>query len=110
MFQANSNERRTMILEMLSIKRKTTAKTLAQKYNVSSDTIYRDIYILSEMYPIYTVKGIGGGIFVDSDWKYTKRRLNFEQVEFLNKVINSSKSSIKDIEIAKSIIKDFSPP
>lgn len=54
------------LLEMVLIllnKKTTTAKELADKFGVSTRTIYRDIDILSTAgIPVYTNKGSGGGI------------------------------------------------
>ena len=44
-------------------KETTTAKELADKFGVSTRTIYRDIDVLSTAgIPVYTNKGSGGGI------------------------------------------------
>jgi predicted DNA-binding transcriptional regulator YafY len=51
------------IVYILLDKKKVTAKALADQFEVSIRTIYRDIEILSEAgIPIYTNKGRGGGI------------------------------------------------
>ncbi len=51
------------IVYMLINKKHITAKELAEHFEVSQRTIYRDIDILSQSgIPIYTVKGKGGGI------------------------------------------------
>lgn len=51
------------IIYLLLDRRKMTAKELAERFEVSERTIYRDIDILSSAgIPVYTTKGKGGGI------------------------------------------------
>lgn len=53
------------IIYILLYKKRTTAKELAQRFEVSTRTIYRDIETLSNAgIPIYTNKGKEGGIFL----------------------------------------------
>lgn len=57
------NNRLFEIVYMLMQKKKTTAKELANRFEVSTRTIYRDIEILSRAnIPIYATKGKEGGI------------------------------------------------
>lgn len=49
--------------------KKTTALSLADRFKVSERTIYRDIDTLSLAgIPVYSVRGNGGGIFLDEDY------------------------------------------
>uniref|UniRef100_UPI003216800F helix-turn-helix transcriptional regulator n=1 Tax=Clostridium sp. UBA5119 TaxID=1946366 RepID=UPI003216800F len=51
------------IIYILLDKKTVTAKELAEKFEVSSRTIYRDIETLSSAgIPVYMSKGRGGGI------------------------------------------------
>lgn len=63
------------------LERKTiTAKELADKFEVSTRTIYRDIEILSSSkIPIYANKGKGGGINLLDDFVLDKSILSEEE-------------------------------
>ena len=53
----NTNDRRTEIMNILIIRRRTTARELAEEFGVTTRTIERDIQALSPGYPIYTKQG-----------------------------------------------------
>lgn len=59
----NTVHRRTEIINILIIRRHTTANELAQEFGVSIRTIQYDIQALTPVYPIYTKQGENGGIF-----------------------------------------------
>jgi predicted DNA-binding transcriptional regulator YafY len=63
-----------------------TAKSLAERFEVSQRTIYRDIDILSMSgIPVYTEKGKGGGISLLPDFVLNKSLLSEqEQIEILS--------------------------
>lgn len=56
------SERRTKILEFLVQKKQSTRCELATEFNVSTDTIDRDIVYLSGIAPVYTKQGNQGGV------------------------------------------------
>lgn len=65
------------IVYILLEKKLTTAKKLAEHFEVSQRTIYRDIEILSSAgIPIYTNKGKGGGISILPNFVLNKTALN----------------------------------
>lgn len=65
------------IVYLLLDKKKVTAKELAQKFEVSTRTIYRDIDLLSAAnIPIYCEKGKGGGIGLLDDFILDKSLLS----------------------------------
>ncbi|MBN2240171.1 MAG: YafY family transcriptional regulator [Dehalococcoidales bacterium] len=69
---------------LLINKGKTTAGDLAEKFDVSTRTIYRDIDILSTAgIPVYTTKGTGGGIFLMEDYSLNKAVLSNDERESL---------------------------
>lgn len=74
------------IVYILLNKKRVTAKELAQKFNVSQRTIYRDIDILSlSGVPVYTSKGRGGGIHILDEFVLDKSILSeAEQEEILS--------------------------
>ncbi|MCL1878596.1 MAG: HTH domain-containing protein, partial [Defluviitaleaceae bacterium] len=73
------------IVYILLNKESVTAKELAEKFNVSTRTIYRDVDNLSLAgIPVYTEKGKGGGIFLLPDFVLNKSILSErEQSEIL---------------------------
>lgn len=61
-----------------------TAKELAEKFEVSTRTIYRDIDVLSAAgIPIYTVKGNGGGIALLDEYIINKALISDQESESL---------------------------
>lgn len=70
------------ILYILLNQKTITAKELAEQFEVSVRTIYRDIDILSQSgIPIYTSKGKGGGIGILSNFVLNKSLLLKEEQE-----------------------------
>ena len=57
------------ILFDLLAKRKLTAAYLAEKYEISSRTVYRYIDLLSMSVPIYIKRGRNGGIYISDNYK-----------------------------------------
>lgn len=79
-----------------------TAKELAEIFEVSTRTIYRDIEILSQAkIPVYANKGKGGGISLLSDYVLDKSILSEEEqnqilfaLQSMEKISNSDEKSI----------------
>lgn len=72
------------ILYMLLDKKIVTAKRIAERLEVSTRTIYRDINILSSAgIQIYMNKGKGGGISLQPDFDMNKEMLTDEEKESL---------------------------
>ena len=76
--------RLTQIILILLNKKTVTAKELADKFQVSSRTIYRDIETLSSSgVPVYMNKGKGGGISLLEDFSINKTLLSESDKESL---------------------------
>ena len=74
------NNRLFEIIYILMQKKKVTAKELADKFEVSTRTIYRDIEILSGAnIPIYASKGKDGGIGLLDEYVLNKSILSEEE-------------------------------
>ena len=74
------NNRLFEIIYILMNKKKITAKELADKFEVSTRTIYRDIETLSRAnIPIYMEKGKGGGIKLLEEYVLNKSVLSEEE-------------------------------
>ncbi len=75
------------MIEMVTIllnKKAVTAKELAERFEVSTRTIYRDIEVLSGAgVPIYTNKGNGGGIALLDNYTLNKTLISDEESESL---------------------------
>lgn len=77
----SSMERRMEILEVLCRRRSDTVENLANEFGVSKRTIKYDIEYLSLSYPVYTVQGNGGGIYITDG--YTDEELKKKEDEIL---------------------------
>ncbi|GAA0181750.1 YafY family protein [Clostridium sediminicola] len=70
------------IVVILLNKNNVTAKELAEKFEVSTRTIYRDIDVLSSAgIPIYTNKGTGGGISLLENYTISKTMISEKESE-----------------------------
>ena len=92
------NNRLFGILYLLLAKNKVTAKELADYFEVSIRTIYRDIDILSSLsIPIYASKGKNGGIELLENYKFDKSLFTEEeQKEMLFSLQSLEKINIHD--------------
>ena len=100
-----ASERRTAILEVLCRRRHETAENLMYEFGVSIRTIMSDLKILSLQYPIYTVQGQGGGIYVDEKFRLEKPYLKEKQQALLEKLLPLLGG--EDKEIMKEILRTF---
>ena len=102
------NGRRTEIIRILIGSKKTTIPLLADMLGVSVSTIKRDILVLTvdEGYPIDTVQGNQGGIFL-KDFKHPhKHILSQEQINVLTEL--SQTDNQYHAEILKGILSAYS--
>ena len=80
-------ERRQAILEVLCLRRHETRENLANEFGVSKRTIEYDVVNLMLTYPVYTVQGNGGGIYVTDNFRLDRPRMNEKQTALLQKVL-----------------------
>lgn len=80
-------ERRQAILEVLCMRRHETRENLANEFGVSKRTIEYDVLNLMLTYPVYTVQGNGGGIYVTDNFRLDRPRMNEKQTALLQKVL-----------------------
>lgn len=97
-------ERRTRILEFLSLQRQSTREEMAIRFSVSSDTIDRDIKYLSCIAPIYTKSGNGGGVYILPEYRSYKNYLTDDEEALLYSLLNTISDSEK-IMLNRIIIK-----
>lgn len=100
------------LFEMVYIllgKKTITAKQLAERFEVSMRTIYRDINTLSSAgIPIYTNKGKGGGISLIDDFVLNKSILSEqEQNEILMSLQGLHAVQVPDIESVLAKLRGF---
>jgi predicted DNA-binding transcriptional regulator YafY len=97
------------IVYYLLDKKESTAKELADRFEVSVRTIYRDIQTLSSTgIPIYTSQGKGGGIFILNNFVLNKSMLSEkEQDEILLALQNLSAAQYPDIDFVLSRLSNF---
>ena len=87
------------VVYILLDKKTVTAKELAERFEVSSRTIYRDIETLSSAgIPVYMSKGKGGGISLLPDFVLNKAVLTDEEKED----ILSSLKAVKAVNLSKT--------
>lgn len=87
------------IIYILLDKKSVTAKELAERFEVSSRTIYRDIETLSSAgIPVYMSRGKGGGISLLSDFVLNKTVLTDEEKED----ILSSLKAVKAVSLSET--------
>lgn len=104
------NNRLFGIIYLLLSKEPRTAKELAEYFEVSARTIYRDIDALSELnIPIYMSKGKNGGIHLLEQYKFDKALLNEEeQKQILFSLEELNKLNMDNQEIYKKMKSLFS--
>ena len=99
------DERRKAIIELLCQRRHETMKNLALEFGVSIRTICYDIEMLSLTYPLFTLQGRCGGVYLVEGYRLRKRYLSFAQQTLLERL--ASTLSGVDLEIMLSILRDF---
>lgn len=98
------SERRMKILELLRINRQMTRNDLANEFNVSLVTIWRDILFLSRIAPISTKPGNQGGIRMETEYKKYSLYLSDDEEQYLYSLMDEANKEEKDT-IQRIIIK-----
>ena len=104
----NTTERRQLILERILENRYMTMKQLMEEFQICKKTACRDVMILSCSYPIYTMTGGSGGIYVADSFRLGMKYFTEEQVALLEKL--SEGLTNEELEIMNSILKTFKRP
>lgn len=104
----STSERRQRLLEVMSIRHHDTIENLAFEFQVHRRTIERDVEYLSISYPIYTIKGIGGGVYLLDGYRLGRKYLTPKQLELLERL--GSALTGNDLEILQSIIDEHKMP
>ena len=93
----NTIERRAEIMNILVIRRHTTARELAEELGVATRTIERDIQALSPKFPVYTKQGGDGGIFIEESYKPYINTLSFSELETLYEMYGLAEGKYKKV-------------
>ena len=101
-------ERRQEILEVLCERRRESVENLATEFGVNERTIRRDIEYMTLSYPIYTVPGKGGGVYVSDGYRLGKKYLTDKQAELLEEL--SKGLTGNELAVMQSILKTFNEP
>ena len=103
----NTADRRMEIINILVVRRQTTARELAEEFGVTTRTIRNDIQALSPGFPIYTQQGGAGGIFMGENYKPYINTLSSEELKTLRELCRQAEGVQKKILI--QIIHKYGP-
>lgn len=84
--RVTARERRKAIIQILCNRRRETRANFASEFGVTTRTIDNDVSLLSIDYPIYTVQGPSGGIFMAEGFDLIKDYLPDKFVIVLEKM------------------------
>lgn len=99
-------DRLVAIIMLLNNREKITAKELAEKFQVSTKTIQRDIEIIERAgIPIVSYKGHGGGYGIIEGYKVSNSSMTKEEVSLLNKLLRGINKSYENVETTALINK-----
>ena len=93
----NTTDRRMEIINILVVRRHTTARELAEEFGVTTRTIRNDIQGLSPGFPIYTQQGGAGGIFIGENYKPYINTLSSDELETLCEIYRQAEGVHKKI-------------
>lgn len=91
------SERRSKILDFLIAKKQSTRTELSIRFNVSKNTITRDIDYISSYAPIYTKQGNQGGIYILPEYRSYKNYLSDKEEKCLCALMNMVNQEYKQI-------------
>ena len=106
--QLSANERRMQILEVLCERKFETIDNLMFEFSASRATIKRDIQELILSYPVYTVQGNGGGIYITDGYHLGMKYFSEKQTALLEKLAVGLTG--EELETMKGILKKFKEP
>lgn len=99
-------ERMLTIIVMLLNRNRITANELAEKFEVSIRTIYRDIEAINQAgIPIISHSGNNGGFSIYEDYKLNNQVLTMNNLSSLLSVLKDINATVDDIELESSIEK-----
>gem|GEM_PF-1143005 len=104
--------RTSRMLEMIYLlleKRQMTSKELAEHFNVSTKTIYRDVEDLAKVgIPILMQQGVNGGIVLSDEYALNKTKLsNLETDSLLNALADLKRLPNAKLDYALGMLKQY---
>ena len=102
-------ERRLEILFLITNCNKTTIMELSYYFEVSKNTVIRDIEFLSRYAPIYTKQGMFGGIFVFDEYRKNLLLPLSDDEEGLLKKLSENLDG-KELHLINTIVSKYSKP
>ena len=93
------------IIEIISIRRYDTMRNLVCEFGVSWQTIFRDMQVLAEEYPLIITRGNGGGVALPKGYYVSQRYLTPKQEGAIRR--NLDVVNPEDRAIFESILSDF---
>ena len=99
------NERRRKIIEIISHRRYDTMRNLACEFGVSWQTIFRDMQVLAEEYPLIITRGNGGGVAFPKGYYVSQKYLTSKQEDAIRRNLDVVYS--EDRDTFESILSDF---
>lgn len=104
----SANERRMQILEVLCERKFETIDNLMFEFSASRATIKRDIQELILSYPVYTVQGNGGGIYITDGYHLGMKYFSEKQTALLEKLTEGLTG--EELETMKCILQTYREP
>lgn len=90
-------ERRSEIMRIMVLRRKSTVPLLMEMFSVSEKTIRRDIRALMLEYPLESISGNGGGVCLP-DWYYPNKNLfSGEEITVLEELMPNANEYQKQV-------------
>jgi predicted DNA-binding transcriptional regulator YafY len=105
-------DRLLAIIILLINKEKMTAKELADNFEVSRRTIYRDVETLNKAgIPVVTTKGVDGGISILDNYKMDKNIFKIEELDTIIKALEGVSKVLPDSDLENTLekLKGFNP-
>jgi len=100
--------RRKEIIDILMLRRRTTAGALAKEFGVSVRTIQYDIQALSPLYPIYTKQGNEGGIYIRENYLPYANTLSDFELQALSEMVEITQEA-RHRKVLLQIIRKYGP-
>ena len=104
----NTSDRRREIMNILIIRRHTTARELADELGVTARTIRNDIQALSPLYPIYTKQGNEGGIYIRENYLPYANTLSDFELQALREMVEITQEA-RHRKVLLQIIRKYGP-
>ena len=101
-------ERRMEILSILMNHHLISCLELSRRFQVSDDTISRDITALSRFAPIATKPGRYGGVYIIDEYRRERAYLSREQENLIEKL--TQKVSGKERQLLQMVLYKFAMP